>query len=91
LLFVGPQGHVVSKQDDVALYQSGKQRITWLAIEERSIHVSAGIAVVSALTPMSGAFRGQAFGGRFRYLRVWRQTANGWQVISVSVTASSQD
>lgn len=90
LMFVGPHGQVVSKRDDLALHGSGEQRITRLAIEERRLQASADLGVVSVRAAMSGVFKGQAFEGMFRYLRVWRQTASGWQVIAGSVVASPE-
>jgi len=90
LLFIGPDGAVYSKEDDVSLHRSGAQRISRLDIVEQSIQARPDVAAVSVLALMSGVFKGQAFQGRFRYLRVWSKTPGGWRVIAGSVAALTE-
>jgi ketosteroid isomerase-like protein len=87
LLFVGPDGNIYSKKDDLDLHRSGEERITRLEIVEQRIHLRPYVATVSVLAVMSGLFKGQAFEGRFRYLRVWNRIHDGWRVVAGSVAA----
>ena len=87
LVFVGADGGVYSKSDDLALHRSGEERISLLDAAELHIQAGPDMAVVSVLATMAGVFQGHAFQGRFRYLRVWRKRASGWRVVAGSVMA----
>ncbi|WP_411871122.1 nuclear transport factor 2 family protein [Vulcanococcus limneticus] len=88
LLFVGPDGSVLSKDSDLSLYRSGEQRITTLDFQDQQIRVGDAVASVTVLAFVSGVHRGHAFEGWFRYLRVWHRTPTGWRVIAGSVSTS---
>ena len=88
LLFIGPDGSVLSKEDDLGFHRSGEQRITALDFQDQHIRAKGTVASVSVLAFVSGVFKGQAFEGRFRYLRVWHLTSAGWRVVAGSVFAS---
>jgi ketosteroid isomerase-like protein len=85
LLFVSPDGQLLSKAQDLENYRSGAQRITRLEVLGQDIRASEGVAIVTVLALIAGDFLGQAFQGRFRYLRVWQQTAGGWRIVAGSV------
>ena len=85
LLFVGPDGNVYSKQDDLALHSSGEERIGRLDVEQRLVEAHDSVAAVVVVAAMEGVFKGQAFAGRFRYLRTWLRTPSGWRIIAGSV------
>lgn len=87
LIFVGPAGEIFSKQDDLALHRSRRQKLT--SAEWRSIEISLRdqAAVTSVTAALAGTFDGAAFSGHFRYCRLWVKTATGWQVLGGSVIA----
>jgi hypothetical protein len=85
LLFVGPDGGVLSKVDDLSLHRSREQRMTTLDFQEQHIRAGERIAAVSVLAFVSGVFKGHNFQGHFRYLRVWHRTSTGWKVVAGSV------
>lgn len=87
LLFIGPDGGIVSKAEDLARYRVGDQRITTIEPKETLVRVETDVAFVSVLALVCGTFKGQSFRGNFRYLRVWRQSTTGWKVAAGSVTA----
>ena len=87
LLFIGPDGSVLAKSDDLARHRSGEQRMTTLQVQEQCIRVSGNVGSVSVLAHVAGFFKGHAFDGRFRYLRVWHKTSAGWRVVAGSVFA----
>lgn len=86
LLFVGPDGSLLSKAADLDVYRSGEQRITTLEIHERDLRVRDALASVAVVARVAGVYRGQAFEGRFRYLRVWHASTSGWKVVAGSVS-----
>lgn len=91
LVFVGPDGLVYGKEDDLALHRSGEQRLRRLELREFGIEVHAGSAVVATVTDLEGSFRGHGFAGRYRYLRVWSRSGLDWRVIAGSVCSVSSD
>ena len=90
LLFIGPDGGVLSKEDDLGFHRSGEQRITALDFQEQHIRAGENMASVSILAYVAGVFKGHVFEGRFRYLRVWRRTSGGWRVAAGGVFALSK-
>jgi hypothetical protein len=91
LVFVGPDGLVYGKEDDLALYRSGDQQLRRLELREFGIEVHAASAIVSTVTDVEGSFRGLAFAGSYRYLRVWSRAGLEWRVIAGSVCGVAPD
>jgi ketosteroid isomerase-like protein len=76
---------VYDKEDDLALHRSGEQRLTRVELRDLSIEVHAATAVTVVEAELEGVFKGQAFAGRYRYLRVWSRGEDGWRIIAGSV------
>jgi hypothetical protein len=87
LVFTGPNGLVYSKADDLDAHGRGLIRITRLDPSEERVQRFGQIAVVSVRMEMSGTFEGAAFGGPFRYTRVWRAYGDGWRIVAGHVSA----
>ena len=87
LVFVGPNGAVYGKQDDLDAHRRGSIRITRLEPSEERIQRFGHIAVVSVRMEMAGTFEGAAFAGPFRYTRVWRAQAGSWRIVAGHVSA----
>lgn len=87
LLFVGPQGGIHTKADDLQLHRSGSQQLSrahWRAVEVRLFGTTC-ITLVTA--ELSGTFMGEPFSGVFRYVRTWVQRGEAWRVVAGSVAA----
>jgi ketosteroid isomerase-like protein len=89
LLFIGPDENVLSKDEDLSLYRSGEQRMVKIDLQDQQIRVGEAVASVTARALVSGVFKGRAFEGYFRYLRVWKQTSKGWKVVAGCAFAQS--
>lgn len=87
LVFVGPDGAIYGKQDDLDAHRQGLMRITRLDPSEERIQRFGRIAVVSVRMEMSGTFKGTTFAGPFRYTRVWHADSDGWRVVAGHVSA----
>lgn len=87
LLFIGPDGGVYHKNDDLELHRSGQERLAQVDLRDIQVepHGSTPVAVVVA--DLAGIFKGQEFKGRYRYIRTWARTDEGWKVIAGSVCA----
>jgi ketosteroid isomerase-like protein len=87
LVFIGPNGAVYGKQDDLDAHRRGLIRITRLDPSEERTQQFGHIAVVSVRMEMAGTFEGVAFAGPFRYTRVWRAQGGGWRIVAGHVSA----
>jgi ketosteroid isomerase-like protein len=85
LLFVGPDGALYSKAQDLELHRSGVQRIHRLDFAELAVETHGSFAVATVLADLEGSFDGQRFEGRFRYLRTWAGRGADWKVVAGSV------
>lgn len=87
LIFIGPTGNVFSKDDDLDLHRSGRQRLNkaeWRSVEV-VMHGSSAVTLVIA--NLAGTFDGAEFSGDFRYCRFWAKADAGWRVVGGSVLA----
>ncbi len=88
-VFSSPTGALVDKEHELALHQSGRQRLT--RFESRDLGITLfgdGLAVVTVVVEVEGTLEGTAFVGTFRHLRTWRREHEGyWRVIAGAATA----
>ena len=87
LMFVGPDGSVYSKSDDLELHRSGAQQMSRAEFADIRIELHGGTAVTTVLANLAGIFKGQAFDGKFRYIRTWVREEHGWCIVAGSVCA----
>jgi len=85
LCFIGPDGGLYSKADDLELYRSGAQRLTRINFEDVLVEQHGSTAITVVLANLAGTLRGEAFEGRFRYTRTWVRGDLGWKIVSGSV------
>lgn len=82
LQFVLPNGHTVTKEEDLNAHRSGTMSITELKAGTPAIKLLGDTATVTVEVQLAGTFFEQAFGGTFRYLRIWQKSGDAWQVIA---------
>lgn len=88
LIFVGPDGALASKADDLALHRSGAVRFkTHEPIDLQWRLVAADVVVVTLHARLAVVFHGQSVTGNFRYTRVWARRNGGWRVVAGHVSA----
>lgn len=87
LLFVGPDGGVYHKADDLELHRSGAEQLTRVDLEEILIERHGSTAIAVVLATVAGQFKGDAFAGRYRYTRTWMRGDKGWRIVAGSVVA----
>ena len=86
LIFVTPDGATASKAEDLEAHRTGGIKFHSLVPGPRRIEVNASLAVVTVEMRLAGQFKGTAFAGTFRYLRVWAEEATGPRIVAGSVT-----
>jgi ketosteroid isomerase-like protein len=87
LLFAGPTGELATKAMDLELHRTGGtvfHEIDPITLEIRVW--SEQFALVSAKIFLRGTYLGHDFSGDYRYMRVWRNGKNGWQIAGGSVS-----
>lgn len=88
LLFVGPDGSLASKADDLALHRSGTVR--FMAHEPRALEwrqIAVDVVCVTLHAHLGVLVNGQPFAGDYRYSRVWRHRDGQWRVVAGHVSA----
>ena len=86
LIFTNQHGHLVTKEDDINMHQSGNLEIYTLETSAQIINAYDGVAVVSVVQNLGGAVNGNAYVGIFRYTRVWKYNGAAWQVVAGHVS-----
>jgi ketosteroid isomerase-like protein len=87
LMFTGPNGALVDKAEDLALHRSGDTVFTTYQIDELLIQIYQSIAITNVKVNLAGSFKGTHFAGDYRYLRIYLNRADCWQIIGGQVTA----
>jgi uncharacterized protein DUF4440 len=82
LTFVGPDGSVSGKADDLEIHRTGGIRFELSEPEDLVVRVNDGVGVTVLTARLKGAFQGQEFDGRMRYTRAWAQSDAGWRVVA---------
>lgn len=82
LIFSVPSGKSVNKEMDLAAYASGKMNVEVLDVIESDFVDFDGCVAVSVIVQLEGTYGDDAFRGRFRFLRVWKEFAGQWKVIT---------
>lgn len=87
LIFTGPDGVLVNKAQDLAAHRSGDIIFTSYEIEDSIVQVFPPIAIANVRVRLAGSFKGESFDGGYRYLRIYLNRDNRWQIIGGQVTA----
>jgi len=84
LLFIAPNGQVITKQMDLDSHRAGEMSVEQLlpTVEEVKIVDDTAIAIIVYDT--KGTMLGKPIQGQFRYIRIWKQFSDGLKVIGGS-------
>lgn len=86
LSFITPDGNVATKEMDLQAHKAKLQVITELIPSEQNIKIDNNTATVTVKMQITGSFGDIDISGVYRYLRIWKQINNSWQIIAGSVT-----
>ena len=84
LLFIAPNGQTITKAMDLDSHRAGHMHVEQLIPSIENIHLMGDNAVVVVVYDTKGKMLGNPIAGKFRYLRVWKKTTDGLQVIGGS-------
>ncbi|MBA5763098.1 nuclear transport factor 2 family protein [Vibrio sp. 404] len=86
LVFINHFGHRVSKQDDLALHQSGLLSISSIELSDLQIEPHGNSVLVYVNADIVGTYNGADASGRFVFSRVWLKEYGKIQVVSAHST-----
>ncbi|MBE0368123.1 nuclear transport factor 2 family protein [Pseudoalteromonas aurantia] len=86
LIFINHLGHRVSKQEDIALHQSGLLSITSIALSGMQVHAYGDCGLVHVNADITANYQGAESNGCFAFSRVWLKKGQKVQVISAQST-----
>ncbi len=84
LLFIAPNGQVVTKEMDLASHRSGQMQVEQLIAHFESTKIIGDNAIVVVVYNTKGKMLGTSIEGQFRYIRVWKKFTDGLKVIAGS-------
>lgn len=77
LIFTNYSGQLVTKQQDLAIHQSGILKFSALTPSEQQIQCHDGYAIVSVRMDILGHYDGQAIEQAYRFTRIWGVSSRG--------------
>lgn len=86
LVFINHFGHRVSKQEDIALHQTGLLSIASIELSDLQVEPLGSCVLVYANAEIVGTYDGADANGRFAFSRVWLKTNDKLQVVSAHST-----
>lgn len=88
VIFVGPDGTVLNKEDDLALYRSGTQTLTRYDPSEMQIELHGDdVGVVVLRVDLSGQRGARTFAGAFRFTRTYVREGHAWRIACAQASA----
>ncbi|MGF1909765.1 nuclear transport factor 2 family protein [Vibrio kasasachensis] len=87
LVFINHFGHRVSKQDDIALHQSGLLSIASIELSDLQVEPHGNCVLVYVNAEIAGTYDGADANGRFVFSRVWLKKDGKLQVVSAHSTS----
>jgi ketosteroid isomerase-like protein len=84
LLFLAPNGQIVTKEMDLASHRAGEMQVEELIANFEEIKIIGDNAIVVVVYDTKGKMLGNPIQGQFRYIRVWKMFTDGLKVIGGS-------
>ncbi|MBC5774808.1 nuclear transport factor 2 family protein [Pontibacter sp. KCTC 32443] len=84
LLFIAPNGQVITKQMDLDSHRAGEMLVEQLLPTIEEVKIVDDTAIVIVVYDTKGTMLGNPIEGQFRYLRIWKQFSDGLKVIGGS-------
>lgn len=84
LLFIIPNGEVITKEMDMDTYREGALKVDELLPKVESLNIIDDVAVITLTMKLKGKFNNLPFEATYRYIRFWKKFDNGIKVIGGS-------
>ncbi|WP_062224385.1 nuclear transport factor 2 family protein [Aureimonas sp. D3] len=80
LVFTGPMGNVMTKEEDLEAHRSRVLCIQRLDLFETAFHPLHEIIVVTTKARLEAIYDQNPVSGTFAYTRIWHQDEHGWRI-----------
>lgn len=84
LLFIAPNGLIITKAMDLASHRAGEMKVDELVHSFVELRLLEDTAVVIVDYDTKGTMLGNPIEGKFRYLRVWKKFPDGLKIFGGS-------
>ena len=84
LLFLAPNGQVITKAIDLASHRAGEMVVDAITSTIEEIKIIDDTAIVVIVYDTKGKMLGNPIQGKFRYIRIWKSFNDGYKVIGGS-------
>jgi ketosteroid isomerase-like protein len=84
LLFIAPNGQVITKQMDIASHKAGAMVVEKIVPTIEAINILDDCAIVVIVYDTKGKMLGTPIEGKFRYIRIWKLIDGTLKVIGGS-------
>jgi ketosteroid isomerase-like protein len=85
-LFTGPDGTLMSTQDDLAAHRDGRQSLRRLDELELRVLATGSTGVTWFLGELEAVVDGNPVAARVRYTRTWVHDGSDWRVVAAHAT-----
>ena len=85
--FMGPDGSVIGKEEDLASHRSGTMTIDSLDEVSREVKRFGDTGITLVVLDIAGTSQDQLIAARLAYTRAWRLDGSTWQVIAAQGSA----
>jgi ketosteroid isomerase-like protein len=82
LVFTGPDGNVLGKEQDVAAHASGILKLSRIDLFDGQVHSLGDTVLVTTKARLAGTFAGATIHGTYAYSRFWAQRSGDWRVVA---------
>lgn len=86
LLFITPNGEVITKEIDLKTYSDGDLKISELVPHVEHLNIIDDLAVLTLIIELKGDYKAETFEAKYRYIRFWKKFSEGIKVIGGSGT-----
>ncbi|WP_426255732.1 nuclear transport factor 2 family protein [Sphingomonas sp. DC2300-3] len=82
LVFTGPDGSVLTREQDLAAHAEGLLNLSRLDLSDTRYTVIGDMVLVTTKATLVGRFADAVIDGLYAYTRLWRNTGVGWAVVA---------
>lgn len=84
LLFLTPDGSIITKAIDLASHRAGEMIVKEIIATIEEINLIGDTAIAVVVYDTKGTMLGNPIEGKFRYIRIWKQFPDGIKIIGGS-------
>ena len=84
LLFIIPNGEMITKEIDLNMYREGTFKVNEIVPNMEALNIIDDVALVVVLMELKGSYNSESFEAKYRYIRFWKNFKEGLKVIGGS-------